>query len=76
MPTPNSSKSVSGYALVGELPAGFDQAAAEALITTRLDAKLRGDFERADALEAELRAMGVALNNRRGKRSWKYEKGE
>jgi cysteinyl-tRNA synthetase len=76
VPTPNTSKPAAGYALVGELPSGFDQAAAEALIKTRFEAKTKGDFVKADALEKELSAMGVKLNNRRGHRSWKFEKAE
>ena len=76
VPPPNSSKPAAGYALVGELPSGFDQAAAEALITTRFEFKIKGDFVKADALEKERSAMGVKLNNRRGRRSWKFEQAE
>ena len=46
------------------------------IITTRFDAKLKGDFELADNLEKELSAMGIKLNNRRGHRSWKFEKAD
>ena len=76
VPTPNSAKPAAGYVLVGALPAGFDQPAAEALIAKRRDAKISKDFETADALEAELLAMNVILNNRRGHRSWKVEAGD
>ena len=73
VPAPNAAPQSRGYVLVGELPDGFDQAAAEALIATRVDAKISKEFARADALEAELLAIGVTLNNRRGHRSWKVE---
>ena len=73
VPAPNAAPQSRGYVLVGELPDGFDQAAAEALIATRVDANISKDFARADALEVELLAIGVTLNNRRGHRSWKVE---
>ena len=62
-----------GYVLSGVTPEGFDVRAAEALIEARTDAKHAKEFETADALESQLLALGVILNDKHGSRSWCVE---
>lgn len=61
-----------GYQLVGEVPDGFDAASLAVLVKERQEAKIRRDFEAADALQAELTSKGVYLDDRR--RQWSVKK--
>jgi len=51
------------YTLDGEPPAGADLPTVETLLADRLAAKLAKDYETADRLQAELRAMGISTND-------------
>ena len=63
----------SGYRLKGSVPAGFDVEVVEPLLVRRIDAKKARDFDAADALQAELQAMGVLINDRQ--RTWQSAEG-
>ena len=54
-----------GYSQAGALPADVNVAAVENLIAQRVQAKLRKDFDEADALQEQLKRMGVRVNDRR-----------
>ena len=54
-----------GYSQAGPLPSSVDVGAVERLLAERVQAKLRKDFDEADALQAQLRSMGVRVNDRR-----------
>ena len=51
------------YTLRGALPEGADAAAIEALLERRMEAKLSKDYATADALQREIVAQGVGLND-------------
>jgi len=53
-----------GYAIDGELPAGVDVNAVTTLVARRVEAKAQKDYEAADALQAELLALGLMVNDR------------
>lgn len=61
-----------GYTLKGEQPAGVDAAAVEGMLARRLEAKKTGDFDSADAIQAELSAIGLYVNDK--KKTWEISK--
>jgi len=61
--TPGNKAATGGYKLKGALPEGFDTIAVEALLARRVEAKKARDFETADALQEEITALGVYLND-------------
>merc|ERR1712085_159883 len=60
------------YTLKGDVPAGVDVAAVEELLARRMNEKKTGDFDAADAIQAELNGMGVFVNDR--KKTWEASK--
>lgn len=56
------------YRLLGPAPEGVDVASVEELLEKRSDHKAERDFESADAIQAQLSAIGVYLDDR--KRTW------
>uniref|UniRef100_A0A7S0DUT6 Cysteinyl-tRNA ligase anticodon binding domain-containing protein n=1 Tax=Phaeocystis antarctica TaxID=33657 RepID=A0A7S0DUT6_9EUKA len=60
------------YTLKGEVPAGVDVAAVEDMLARRMNEKKTGDFDAADAIQAELNGMGVFVNDR--KKTWEASK--
>ena len=62
------------YKLKGTPPAGVDISAVEELLSRRMQAKKDKAYDTADALQAELKEMGVWVNDKA--RTWEEAKGQ
>jgi len=59
---------IAGYVLKGDAPPGLDMDAARAIFAKRAEAKRARDFDTADVFQAELRQMGIYVDDR--KKTW------
>jgi len=64
-----------GYRLVGNVPASFDVAAAEAMIEARTAARFQKDYKQADEIRAQLLAQDVKVIDHPANRSWRVLQG-
>jgi len=55
---------IEGYALEGNVPEGVDEENLKVIFAKRADAKRARDFETADELQAQLKEMGVFVDDR------------
>jgi hypothetical protein len=58
-------RSFAGYRRAGALPEGLDMIAIEGLLAKRKEAKFARNFEEADALQKQLKDLGVRVNDKR-----------
>jgi cysteinyl-tRNA synthetase len=63
-----------GYVLMGEAPAGVDLADVEATLGKRREAKNAQDFDKADQMQEELKALGLYVDDK--KMTWGQSKND